>query len=200
MSVGLLYRYVQSKEEILLLILDEIMSQFEADLAPVLKSTTDPVEQIKSAIAAFCRAIDRNRSGALLAYQATAALAEPRRAFIKAHELATHSMLVSIIEAGVAAGVFRSVDAKLLAYNIIMGAHAWALKRWYLQSHYSLEAYIAAQTELVLQQLLGTSEGGIPGGTPAGRARTSGPADPESPLTPQRPLHEPAAGAGEGLE
>ena len=57
-------------------------------------------------------------------------------------EYEANDLLRNIIEAGRKKGEFKIKDPELAAYYIVMLEHMWALKRWHLRKHYTLEDYI----------------------------------------------------------
>jgi len=58
-----------------------------------------------------------------------------------------------IIEEGISRGVFKEVDVDLMAYNIIMMAHMWVLKRWHFKKRLDLDKYIDLQLITVMDSL-----------------------------------------------
>jgi AcrR family transcriptional regulator len=153
LSVGGLYRYITQKEDILLVILSSILWQFRAEVEPTLSQCSGPEEKLRQSIAAYYRNIARNTDGALLAYRDSYVLQGRARALLQQLELRTNQIFVDIIEEGITTGVFRPYPANLVAYNIVMLAHAWALKRWYWPAYMSIEDYITTQTAFILQAL-----------------------------------------------
>ncbi|MGA2159788.1 MAG: TetR/AcrR family transcriptional regulator [Dehalococcoidia bacterium] len=57
-------------------------------------------------------------------------------------EYEANDLLRNIIEAGRKKGEFKIKDSELAAYYIVMLEHMWALKRWHLRKHYTLDEYI----------------------------------------------------------
>ncbi|MBE3567926.1 MAG: TetR family transcriptional regulator [Thermogemmatispora sp.] len=153
MSVGGLYRYISQKEDILLLILASILWQFHQEIEPKLQQDSDPAEKLRHSIAAYYHNIARNTGGALLAYRESYVLQGKARDLLKQLELRTNSIFEEIVREGIARGVFKPYPPDLVAYNIIMLAHAWALKRWYWSGRETIEQYIETQTEFILSAL-----------------------------------------------
>ena len=54
------------------------------------------------------------------------------------------------VEAGIASGVFRPVPADLVAHNLKLAAHGWALKHWDVGARLDLAAYVEAELDLHL--------------------------------------------------
>lgn len=47
-----------------------------------------------------------------------------------------------LLSGGVAAGVIRDIDACLVAHNMLLTAHSWALKHWNLSTWLTLDQFI----------------------------------------------------------
>jgi hypothetical protein len=58
-----------------------------------------------------------------------------------------------MIEEGIQKGVFKKVDVDLMAYNIILMAHMWVLKRWHFKDRLTIERYIDLQLATILDVL-----------------------------------------------
>lgn len=154
-SVGLIYRYFGGKEDLLLATIVRILDVFRDQLAPVMDAAGDDVvDQLTAGIRRYVEIVDENRDGVVLTYRESWTLAAPDRARIKELEIASAAPLHTVIEAGIAAGVFRAVDVDLAVYNVSMLAHGWALKHWHFGPVYSVEDYIRLQTRHLLHALI----------------------------------------------
>jgi hypothetical protein len=60
-------------------------------------------------------------------------------------EVRVSQIFGEIIREGIQKGIFKSVDVDLMAYNIIMMAHMWILKRWHFKRRLTLDRYIDLQ-------------------------------------------------------
>jgi hypothetical protein len=98
--------------------------------------------------------VDENLDGVVLTYRESRTLAPADRARIKELEIATAAPLRSVIEAGIARGVFRDVDVDLTVFDIMLLAHGWALKHWHFGPIYSIDVYIALQTRHMLDAMI----------------------------------------------
>jgi len=58
------------------------------------------------------------------------------------------------IEAGIQSGVLLDVDPDLIAYNLALLAHGWALKHWFLGPRQTLQQYIAFELGLILRSII----------------------------------------------
>jgi hypothetical protein len=51
-------------------------------------------------------------------------------------------------------GIIRKANVDALTYQIVLTAHGWALKSWYFKSRLSLEDYIEANLDTLLNGIL----------------------------------------------
>lgn len=153
-SVGLIYQYVSRKEDVLLLVIVDILEAYKQELPVAIAAHDDPVEQLDAGFDAYCRVLDARRAAAVLAYRESMTLDRDGRELLKSLEIETTRLLAEVIEEGTSRGVFGEVDADLVAYDLVMLAHAWALKHWYYAPRISLDDYIAKQFSLVLNGIV----------------------------------------------
>lgn len=154
-SVGLIYKYFGSKEDLLLATIMRIQDVFRDQLAPVIQAAGDDVvDQLTAGVRRYIEIVDENLDGVVLTYRESRTLGAPGRAQIKDLEIATAAPLRAVIEAGIAQGVFRRVDVDLTVFDIMLLAHGWALKHWHFGPIYSIDQYIALQTRHVLTGLI----------------------------------------------
>jgi AcrR family transcriptional regulator len=158
-SVGLIYRYFGSKDDILLAVITDVLEAFAAAVpAAIADAGDDPVRQLAAAFAAYCRVIDEHRHAAVLTYRESKSLDAAGREQIKRLEVETSQPLRDTIRAGIDAGSLVAADPELVAYNLLLLAHAWALKHWYFERTMGLDSYIHAQLALTLRATLVASQ------------------------------------------
>lgn len=161
-SVGLIYRYFGSKDDILLAVITDVLDAFATEVpAAVEQAGDDPVRRLAAAFTAYCRAIDTHRHAAVLTYRESKHLDEAGRKRIKQLEVETSEPLRATIREGVKAGKLVADDPDLVAYNLLLLAHAWALKHWYFEQTKTLDSYIRGQLALALRAILAE---GVEGG------------------------------------
>ncbi|MEW6049071.1 MAG: TetR/AcrR family transcriptional regulator [Bacillota bacterium] len=153
MSVGSIYRYVTRKQDILLLVFKRLMDLYESVLTPVIDLPLPPDRKLFEAMRAYYGIIDREPDRALIAYRESWALDKAGRSYIKQRELETNRYFEEIIGAGIDQGAFRPVDAHLVAYDIVLLGHMWALKGWHFRRLFTLDEYVRRQFELVMAHL-----------------------------------------------
>ena len=153
LSVGAIYRYVERKEDILLLTLARTLWLFQAEVGEATADVHDAEEKLRRAIRIYFQNIAAYAPSALLAYRESYVLTGDARRLLKDLERETNRIFEAIIADGIGRGAFRRCRVDVATYNIVMLAHAWALKRWYLGKVLSLDAYIDEQTEFILVAL-----------------------------------------------
>ncbi len=154
-SVGLIYQYFGGKQELLLAMVTDVLDSFAERVPAAIEAAgPDPVRRIAAGFRAYCEVIDTHRHVAVLTYRESGALSDAGREEIKRREVVTTEALRATISRAIEEGLFVEADADLLAYDLVLLAHAWALKHWYFQRSMDLDGYIARQSALVLRSVL----------------------------------------------
>lgn len=156
-SAGLVYQYVREKEDVLLLVLLGVVDAYAREIPLAIEGIDDPLARLTAAISAYCQVIERHRAATVLAYRSTKSLAPEKRAIIQRREIETNQLIASAISACINAGYVRKIDLDVATYQIVMVAHAWALKSWYFKTRMSVDEYIDANIDLIFSGLLTTA-------------------------------------------
>ncbi len=160
-SVGLIYQYFGGKEALLLALITDVLDAFAERVPAAIEAAGDePVRRIAAGFRAYCEVIDAHRHVAVLSYRESRTLSEAGREEIKSREVETTEPLRAAFSRAIEAGLIIDADAELLAYDLVLLAHAWALKHWYFQASMDLDAYVARQSALVLRSVLPPRLGG----------------------------------------
>ncbi len=161
-SAGAVFTYFKDKEDILFHIVNHEQEKTETQLVQVLHQLTqdaigtgtDPETVFVRVFTTFLRAIDRDRRFVLLAYQETKSLNQQARHVLMARERRLQAILSEAIRYGAERGRFASDHIELKAHNILVLAHAWAIRRWaFAGVVHSIEEYIATLLPQVLAML-----------------------------------------------
>jgi TetR/AcrR family transcriptional regulator, cholesterol catabolism regulator len=154
-SIGTLYEYIESKEDVLYLVCDAIHHEVEAGLHAVLVETKNGADKLRAAIYGFFHVMDKLQDRVLLIYQEIKSLPREAMRYVMAKEEEITSIFEEILIGGLEDGSLRIQDSavKLMAHNIIVLGEMWTFRRWSLKKHYSLEQYIDIQTTLILREL-----------------------------------------------
>lgn len=142
-SIGLIYQYAQTKEDVLLLSLMSVLESYKAEIPQAVKAGEKPLEALWSTLATYCHIIDRRRSAAVLTYRSTKSLPAAQREIIKKLEIETNEFVAARLRDCIAAGLFRPVKVELVSYQLVVYSHTWALKYWRLSQLVTIDEYIA---------------------------------------------------------
>ncbi|HXG20852.1 MAG TPA: TetR/AcrR family transcriptional regulator [Methylomirabilota bacterium] len=166
-SAGAPFTYFRDKEDILFYIVSREQDRAEEQLVKVLsqqlaeatRTGADPEEVLATVFTTFLRAVDAMRRFILLAYQETKSLNAEARQALMAREKRLQALLGEAIRYGVERGRFAPENINLKAHNIMVLAHAWALRRWAFAGELeSIEDYIAVLLPMVLAMLAKRTE------------------------------------------
>ncbi len=149
------YHYVKKKSEIMRMIMEDVLNTFRSSLIKEIKEKDieDPEEKLAIATILYFRVVDQQREKALLIYQKSSSLDKPSKKKVMQLEVEVSKIFSEIIEEGIKKGIFKEVDVDLMAYNIIMMAHMWVLKRWHFKHRLTLDKFINLQLEAVMDLL-----------------------------------------------
>ncbi len=153
-STGLIYQYFRDKDDILFLTLKLVLDTYEHEIPPQLEGTSHPVERLCMAIWTYCKIVDGLLDATVLAYRSTKSLRSDRRVLVKDAETRTNRLIEECLEACVAGGYMREINVHLLAYQLVMFAHSWALKHWALRERYALAEYVSEGINILIDPFL----------------------------------------------
>jgi AcrR family transcriptional regulator len=145
--------YVKTKSEIMRMIMEDVLTIFHENLVRVTKDIDDPKEKLTAALYIYLTVVDQQREKALLIYQKSSSLDRASKSRVMQLEVDVSNIFAEIISEGIEQGVFREVDVDLMAFNIMMLAHMWVLKRWHFKSRLNLDKYFKLQLEIVMDAL-----------------------------------------------
>jgi AcrR family transcriptional regulator len=153
-SPGLVYQYVTDKDDVLLLVLEQVVDAYARELPPAIAKATTPIAKLVAAISAYCRIVDDMRAATVLAYRSTKSLPKHKREVIQKKELATNTMISDVVRECIEGGYIRDVEVDIFTYQIVMTAHGWALKSWYFKTVCTIDEYVRASTDILLRGVL----------------------------------------------
>jgi AcrR family transcriptional regulator len=153
-SVGTIYQYVDTKEDILLLVVNDIIESYRRAVPASMEGIEDPVERLASGFRAYCLVVDSHRAAALLAYWETKSISREGRERLMDLEVETNSYFLDCIQDGMKLGKFVPVEPAATSATLAMLAHMWALKHWYLNSLFDVHSYIQNQLSFITKALV----------------------------------------------
>lgn len=154
-SIGTLYEYIETKEDVLYLVCDAIHTRMEEKLQEELSTSGTGYERLRRAFAGLIRVIDALDDEVLLIYQEIKSLPNDAMKYVLNREMEITRVFERIIADGVKDGSIQleEGDVHLLAHNLVVLAEMWTFRRWALRKQYTLEEFVEKQTELLLRNL-----------------------------------------------
>ncbi len=152
LSLGSLYSYIRTKEDILYLVFERLTTALRENIRLAMKGIADPVEQIRAALRANLQTIERYQDEILLMYQETKALDRDSLHLVLAGEAEYVKFFEEILEAGYQQGVFKG-DPRLTADVITYLCSLIVLRRWNLRRRFSADEAIDGVIAFILRGL-----------------------------------------------
>jgi TetR/AcrR family transcriptional regulator, cholesterol catabolism regulator len=143
-SKGLLYYYINSKEDFLDLFIDtttESFGGYNQDIIDQLPKTS-AATALERAIKEFITGLDALQDMILFWFRESGYMSREHLHKVIGQELQTVAFFEIILKAGYQRGEFSEDDVNLAAYQIHSLCNHWVLKRWYLKDRYSIDDYI----------------------------------------------------------
>ncbi|SOB89897.1 TetR family transcriptional regulator [Ureibacillus xyleni] len=155
-SIGTLYEYIRTKEDVLYLVSDNIYDQVFQRLSTI-STSKGTLEELKLAIKQYFSLIDSMKDEFTIMYQETKSLPKDKQHYIFQKELEMVSLFEKIITNCVQSGELKIASKQeiyLAANLLVVQGQAWAFRKWALQKHFTIEEYTRAQTKMCLSGLL----------------------------------------------
>jgi len=152
-SIGSLYEYIASKEDILYLVCDAIHAEVERGVSQAMTSASGDKNPLAEVIREYFLVCNRMSDHILLIYQETQSLPPRWRKKVLENEVRITGIFMEVLEHLVSSGDLPRISERsmeLVAHNISVLGHMWTFRRWFLARHYSIEDYIELQTEFIL--------------------------------------------------
>lgn len=171
LSIGTLYSYIKTKEDVLHLVYKRILDCFQERMEAATRGIEDPTHQLRAALEATLRLYDEFRDVVQLLYQEGHALGREALQGLLGVDRRYASLFREILQRGNREGAFAVQEPDLVAVTILFLCSVWPLKRWNLLG-YSLDDVIAHLSHLILHGIVrdGRPPSGVPS-TSSGRSR-----------------------------
>lgn len=150
-SIGSLYKYVQSKEELLHLVMDSVSFEMAAGIAKCAEVVVGGscADALRSVIRQFLLIAEHVRPGIRMMYREFDNLSKEHQREVVARNSNNLDLIEQIVVRGNASGEFACRSPRVVAMNILVMEHWVTLERWAL-GDISIEDYIERQCELIL--------------------------------------------------
>ena len=151
-SIGTLYDYVRTKEDVLYLISDRIFHKV-SEVFEQFSNEEVTIKQLKIAIKQYIELVDLMHDEFTIMYQETKSFPREAINYVIQKEIEMVGFFVKLIEQCVGNGELNlpKDDIYLAANEILVVGQSWAFRKWALKRHYTLEQFIKKQTELFMR-------------------------------------------------
>ncbi|MEH7074401.1 TetR/AcrR family transcriptional regulator [Neobacillus drentensis] len=148
-SIGTLYEYIRSKEDVLYLVCDSIYDHVRERLEQDLEQKIGTLSSLKLGVGHYFRVVDEMQDEVLVMYQEAKSLTKDALPYVLKKEFEMAAMFESLLVRCVENGELQLSEkqVELISHNIIVKGQMWAFRRWALQKLYTLDEYIELQTE-----------------------------------------------------
>lgn len=147
-SIGTLYEYVRTKEDVLFLVYEAINDRVYNHLETAIELKEPSLENVYMAIDSYYRLIDDMEEEVVILYQEVKSLAPHLREIILDKERQMVKFLKDALLLSMPEG-FDKQRAELLANNIFVQGQMWGFRRWILRKQFTLENYIKYQIDFL---------------------------------------------------
>lgn len=154
-SIGTLYEYIRTKEDVLYLVCDSIYDEVKERLEKELGSAEGTIESLRKGIANYFKVVDEMQDEVLVMYQEAKSLSKDALPYVLNKEIDMVAMFERLLLKCKSNGELELKDEeiKMIAHNIFVQGQAWGFRRWALQKLYTLDQYIQIQTNLIMMNL-----------------------------------------------
>ncbi|MGD8343826.1 MAG: TetR/AcrR family transcriptional regulator [Desulfobacterales bacterium] len=157
-SIGSLYEYFASKEDILYMVCEAIHAEVERGVTAAMSQAKGGRDALVKIIHEYFMVCHQMSDFILLIYQETQSLPSQWQKRVLENELRITGLFVKALARIAKSGDLINLkenNLELAAHNIVVLGHMWTFRRWYLAHHYSIEDYINLQTGIILGMYAG---------------------------------------------
>ncbi|MFZ7946507.1 TetR/AcrR family transcriptional regulator [Neobacillus sp. 19] len=151
-SIGTLYEYIRTKEDVLYLVCDSIYDHVSERLQQDLALKKGTLDSLRLGIANFFQVMDEMQAEVLVMYQEVKSLSKDALPYVLKKEMEMVGMFENLLSRCVENGELHLTEKQvaIIAHNIFVQGQMWGFRRWALRKLFTLEEYIELQTDLLL--------------------------------------------------
>jgi AcrR family transcriptional regulator len=156
LSIGSLYEYVSTKDDVLYLVCIAIHTEVEHGVKEALARPTVGKAALAEVIREYFLVCNRMSDHVLLMYQVTHFLPSKWQEKVLEAELRITNLFIEAMRELRELGKIPQMDDDtiiLMGHNISVIGHTWAFRRWYFAKQFTIEQYIEQQTEFIMSFL-----------------------------------------------
>lgn len=149
-SIGTLYEYIRTKEDVLFLVCDAIYDEVHARLDS-LTYNDQSAQTLKTAIRNYYLLIDDMQDEFVVMYQESKSLPKDALKYVLDKELEMVAIFERLLQKSVRSGELElsAKEVKLAAHHLVVQGQMWAFRRWALHGDCTIEQFIDIQIGLL---------------------------------------------------
>ncbi|MCP3027547.1 TetR/AcrR family transcriptional regulator [Halobacillus sp. A5] len=151
-SIGTLYEYIRTKDDVLFLVCDSIYERVKDRMEGVINQEEKSIANLVHAIRAYFTLMHDMQGEVLVMYQEVKSLSKDAQDYVLQKERDMVAMLETVIRNSLPFSISEE-QVTLIANNIFVQGQMWGFRRWILQRTFTLETYTEQQIKLLLQGL-----------------------------------------------
>ncbi len=154
-SIGTLYEYIRTKEDVLYLVCDNIYDQVMKRLSRI-STSSGTIEELKEAIKQYFLLIDSMVDEFTIMYQETKTLSKDAQQYVLNKEFEMTALFEKMLKKLVQSKTIHMNDREiyLAANHIVVQGQSWAFRKWALHKHFTIQDYTIAQTKMCLSGII----------------------------------------------
>jgi TetR/AcrR family transcriptional regulator, cholesterol catabolism regulator len=152
-SIGSLYEYVSSKEDLLYLVCKTIHEEVQKAVEEALADSSGDKELLAEVIRQYFKVCDNMADHILLMYQVTQFLPQKWKERVLVNELNITDIFITTLAQMSGKKNFPVLETSILnlvGHNISVLGQMWAFRRWHLKKKFTIDEYIVIQTDFIL--------------------------------------------------
>jgi TetR/AcrR family transcriptional regulator, cholesterol catabolism regulator len=152
-SIGSLYEYVSSKEDLLYLVCKTIHEEVQKAVEEALAASSGDRELLAEVIRQYFKVCDNMADHIVLMYQVTQFLPQKWKERVLVNELNITDIFINTLAQMSGKKNFPVLETNILnlvGHNISVLGQMWAFRRWHLKKRFTIDEYIAIQTDFIL--------------------------------------------------
>ncbi|WP_419176273.1 TetR/AcrR family transcriptional regulator [Desulfosediminicola sp.] len=156
LSIGTMYDYISTKEDVLYLVCMAIFSEVEHGVKEALARPLRGKDALAEVIREYFLVCDKMSDHVLLMYQVTQFLSPKWQKKVLEAEINITDLFIEAMHQIRSTGTLPELDddtINLMGHNISILGHSWTFRRWYFAKHFTIESYIAQQTDFIMNFL-----------------------------------------------
>lgn len=151
-SIGTLYEYIRTKEDVLFLVCDSIYQKVSERLKASIDMKEPSIKRLINVVKSYLLLMDEMQEEVIIMYQEVKSLPKDTKENVLQKERDMVGMLERVIVACLPNKISKQ-DAELVANNIFIQGQAWGFRRWVLQKQFTLDEYIDKQIHYLMKAL-----------------------------------------------